>query len=63
MVRLAPHRQTEILHEERHAGERAGGHGATRLGAGALVAFADHGVDRRVDPLDPFDRRLDQFRR
>ena len=56
--------RAQVLQQERHAAE--GAVGQRRVGgrlAGVVEPADDHRVQHRVDPLDPLDRRLEQFGR
>ena len=61
VVRLALLHPAEVLHHDRHAGERPGAGAGVRLLHRPLVARVDDRVDRRVAPLGGGDRRGDQF--
>ena len=61
---LARVRRVQILDEERHSTKRATRQRRAARGlAGVIEPTDDHRVQHRVDLLDPFDRRLEQFER
>ena len=60
-VRLARLAAAIVLEQERHAAERAVGQRAVGIVAGALVLAMHHHVELWVEPLDPFDRLLDEL--
>ena len=53
----------EVLEQKRHPGERPGRYLAHRRGPRLRIHRRDDGVQRRIQPLDPFDGRLDQLAR
>ena len=62
MIRLARLHSEDVLQEERHAAERAGG-GCRRVGARLVEARVNHRVQRRVQALDARDRVVDELAR
>ena len=51
-----------VLHEERHAAQRAVGEGrCAGLGARSFEALVDDGVERGIDRFDASDCRVDEL--
>jgi hypothetical protein len=64
VLRSTGQRRAEILQEQRHTEERAVAVlTARQLRAGVIEQRDDHRVERRIDPFDGVDRRVEQFLR
>jgi hypothetical protein len=54
---------SKVLQQKRYAAKRPVGRPAARLRHRALKAAMDHGVELGVDPFDPLNCSLNQFKR